>query len=369
LSKRTLPDSAILWSSIELLSGSGHHILLGGNAMSDSIYASNAGDASKDFEWPSNNLTIACALDGKKLTKFVYPSGERAYDNAYYYKFFSREVADLHDLLGYVKLLLGKPDCCLIRGVPKDDSRSRQRRLFHGDDATVIEQDQNWFALDIDGFGVSSGDLKRDAKDVLLALDLPNVEAIAIPSAGYLRKPGIRIRLFLWNHVKVNCISLKKHFEKYKSVVDLALFHPIQPIYTARPVFSGCADPCVGRLWTWITGARMYSEVRKVITDNYGQEYHPTTVKGAIASRNKVIREMQYVEDGDRHNWLYKKTIWIAKYCIDGLLDEDETKDELAAAAFMWWRGNANNDRKTINSAFKDALAAMPTGEMNSGQF
>jgi hypothetical protein len=337
--------------------------------MSDLIYTRDASASSNISDWPSNTITIACAVDGKRLTKIIYPTGERAYDNAYYYKFFSREVCDLPDLLNYVKLLLGKTDCCLIRGIVKDDSRPRQRRLFHGDDATVIEQDQNWFALDIDGYGNSSGDLRLDAKQILLALDLANVEAFAIPSAGYLRKPGIRIRLFLWNQVKVNCISLKKHFERYKSVVDLALFHPIQPIYTARPVFSGCVDPCVGKLSAWITGQKQFAEVRKVITNPNGQEYHPTTVKAAIASRNKVIREMQHVMDGERHKWLFPRVVWLAKYCIDGLLDESETKDELAAAAYMWWRGNARNDRKTIEDAFKKALTDMPTGEMTNGQF
>ncbi|HEY1871872.1 MAG TPA: hypothetical protein VGG71_12490, partial [Chitinophagaceae bacterium] len=256
--------------------------------------------------------------------------------------------------------LLHKPDCCLLRGIAKDDTISRQRRLFHSNgpvEPTIIEQDQNWFALDIDGYGVSSGDLKLDTNAVLLALDLAGVEAFAIPSAGYLRKPGIRIRLFLWNHVKVNCVSLKKHFERYKSVVDLALFHPIQPIYTARPVFSGCIDPCVGRLWTWITGDRMYAEVRKVYTSYDNKPENWLTKKQAEGELNKVLRGVFDV-DSNRHNWLIWKATDLGKFIWQGTLIEEDVIEELYMATAIW-RGNRRKDMQTILDGIKDGKLKM----------
>jgi hypothetical protein len=356
--KRCLITNTLL--SIELLPGSGHQSFRGGNTMSDPIYSNDGEKSTSDFITP-NNITVCKSYSSRfVLCKTIYPTSEVAYDNVKYYNFFNRPVYHLQDLFELIKYLLARPQCCVIRGTAIDDNAVRQRRLFHddratGDRATIIEQNQNWFALDIDGYGVSSGDLKDDATRVLLALNLSGVEAFAIPSAGYLRKPGIHIRLFLWNSVKVSCIALKKHFAGAKDVVDTALFGPVQPIYTARPRFIGCSDPC-SKWWTWIGGESQFTDIRHIITDNDSkQEYHPATFKQAIASKEKVIREMKYVDDGERHKWLYKHTVWIAKYCIAGLLDDDIIKDEFAAAAMMWWHGNAKNDRNTIEDAFKDA--------------
>jgi len=326
--------------------------------MPEPIYTETESEESKIYD---NNITVALALNGKKLTKIIYATGEKAYDNAYHYKFFNRNVSDLQDILGYIRILLHKPDCCLIRGVCKDDSLPKQRRLFH-DDATIIEQAQNWYALDIDGYGTSSGDLKQDARSVLLALDLDGVEAIAIPSPGYLRKPGMRIRLFLWNSMRVSCLSLRKHFEPYKSIVDLALFHPIQPIYTARPIFKSGADPCNSKLIAWLPGQQCSNIVERYsIHDNKSEMYH--TKKQAKAYLDSFINEMPNIRSGDRHNYLTgkmkSKGVLIGKCVAQGLLDEGETRDEIMMAAKMFWHGNAKNDSNAIDWIFKKGLEAM----------
>src|SRR6185436_8668160 len=295
-----------------------------------------------------NIVTIARALNGKKLNKTIYKNGHSIpYDNAFYYKFFNKEIECLDDLCQLVSFLLGRPQSCLIRGIAKDDSINKQRRLFYddkktGDPATIIEQEQNWYALDIDGYGQSTGNLKLDTRNVLLALGLDNVQAFSIPSASYMIKEGIRIRLFLWNSMKVSCLTLKKYFDK---IVDPALFHPIQPIYVARPTFVDMNDPCKERI-AWIPGEQIYTEISEIYTNNDGrQKLH--TKKYAQAHFNKILRNVFNV-DSNRHRWLYDHAaLPLGKYIWEELLIEDDVIDELYMATAVW-QGDRKKDMQTI---------------------
>jgi len=327
------------------------------------IYATRPREKSEIFA--INNVTVALSRDNKFLNKTVYASGQEiAYGNAYYFQFFNKEVECLGDLFELVKLLLFKPYCCILRGVAKD-TVGKQRRLLHDKDgvsATIIEQPQNWIALDVDGYGNSSGDLKEDAKKVLLALGLDGVEAFAIPSAGYMRKPGIRIRIFLWNSMKVSCLALKKYFEHYKNVVDLALFHPIQPIYIARPNFIGMSDPC-NKLWTWVAGASQFVDIvdRYRIVDDKSEKLH--TKKQARLYLDSFIKGMADIESGHRHDYLTgkgdSKAVLIGKCIAQELLDEGETREEILMAAKMFWHGDARKDADAINWIFKRGYQSM----------
>jgi len=327
--------------------------------MAPSIYDEYESKSS-DFFAP-NIITIARALDGKRLNKTIFSNGQSIpYDNAYHFKFFSETCSDLQDLYQLVKLLLHRPKSCLIRGIAKDDTITRQRRLLHNQKehaATIIEQNQNWFALDIDGYGNSSGDIKQDAAKVLLALKLDGVEAFAIPSANYLIKQGIRLRLFLWNECKISCASLKAYFSKFNNVVDCALFHPIHPIYTARPRFVDMPDPC-RQLITWLPGRQMYTEIIDAI-DRYndGSEKRHTK-KYAVFHFNKILRNVFNI-DSNRHDWLLREAaIPLGKYIWEELLDEDEVIEELHLATAIWG-GDRKRDLATILYGIKRGKLAM----------
>jgi hypothetical protein len=334
--------------------------------MSSSIYTSSENDTRTFLP---NNITVAKSYSPKLiLCKTVYPSSEVAYDNVKYYTFFNRPVQHLQDLFELIKYLLARPQCCVIRGVCVDDTKIRQRRLFHddrvtGELATVIEENQNWFALDIDGYDNSSGDLRQDAVKVLLALGLSNVEAFAIPSAGYLRKPGIHIRLFLWNSVRVSCIALKKHFSQYKGVVDTALFGPIQPIYIARPRFIGLSDPC-SKWWTWISGEAQHTHVPPHYEDT-GREQRDTKKKAKYAI-NSVLQEVFDIQEKHRHNWLVNRSAWMGRLIWQDLLDEDETIEELYLATAVW-RGDRKRDMQTIVDGIK--MGKQKIAQENNDEF
>jgi hypothetical protein len=195
--------------------------------------------------------------------------------------------------------------------------------------------------------------LKEDTQKVLLALGLSGVQAFSIPSANYLRKSGIRIRLFLWNSARISCLSLKKHFT---TVVDSALFSPIQPIYVARPTFVGRNDPCQ-ELVAWIPGDQIYTDVRPIFESN-NRKNPKYTKKEARGILNAKIRGMADIGEGERHKYLRDQVSYLAgKLCAQGHYDEDELKDEICEMAMMYWHGNAKKDREVIEYAFKRGMA------------
>lgn len=338
------------------------------------FYNSSESDNVFTSERPLHNIvTIAKALQNKHLTKTIFHNGNVIqYDNVKYFSFYNYEITDLQDLFGLVKYLLHRPRCCILRGIAKDDSIKMQRRLYNGNDATIIEQGSNWFALDIDGFDKSSGNLRKDTLKVLKACNLRDVECFSIPSSSYMIKDEIRIRLFFWNDYKISCLGLKKHFQAMglSKIIDLALFHPIQPIYVARPNFVGLNDPCdsANALFCWITGKSQTTSIYSMndlggVAPGGGNRLEELkyTVAQAKRFKHKTLSELANVGSGQRHTALFRAAIFLAKLCAQNLLDEDETKEELETTAFMFWRGNMSNDRKTINDGFLRGYQAMNT--------
>lgn len=333
-----------------------------GNQMSArSLYSSEIEPSTPIFV-ARNIVTVARALHGKRLNKTIYADGtSKPYDNAFRFKYFSIEVEDLLGLCELVQVLLHKPQSCLIRGIAIDDSISNQRRLLYYDkktntEPTIIEQPLNWYALDIDGVGVCTGDLKVDTRYVLLALGLQDVTCFSIPSASYGLKPGIRIRLFLWNDERITCLALKKHFTQ---IVDPALFHPIQPIYTARPTFVNRSDPCV-KLLAWIPGDKMFTSIREVYTRDAGRGEERYTKKQAEIFVNRKSSELwSDTPVGQRHNQLYGLCIFFGKLIGQGLIEEDETIEFMLLGCQHYWKGDAKRDHQTIVDGIKRGKDAM----------
>jgi hypothetical protein len=330
--------------------------------MSDTTSASNGAS--------DNIVTVARALEGKLLNKTIRKDGTTvAYKNAFKFKFTNLSASNLQDLCGIVKPILYQPYRCLIRGIAKDDSIHSQQRLFKGDDATIIEQKLNWYALDIDNWAETTGNIRDDATQVLLALGLHNTECFAIPSASYSIKPGICLRLFLWNNEPISCRTLKRYFANHSKVVDLALFHPIQPIFIARPTFEPpLRDPCE-QVLVWISGKTQTTSIAE--SNEYfgskGRAEELWTKQQAQKHYNAAMKQLADAPSGDRHNHLYRISIWLAKLCYQGHFDPDETKDDIEGVTLMWSGNNNKKDVATIADAFRDGYNAMEGN--NNDQF
>jgi hypothetical protein len=312
-----------------------------------------------------NSVTVAKSTDGCRLNKTIYFDSEEPYDKAKYFVFRSIPIAVLSDLYVVTKQFLKKEYCCFLRGLPVDDTiTTPQRRLLYddvktGEKASIIERACNWYVLDIDGIGTVTGNLKEDTKDVLLALGLRHVECFAVASSGYMRKPDIRIKLFLWNDEPVNSSTLKKYYASY-SFVDQQQFTAVQPIFIARPSFKdGLVDP-VQQSIVWLPGRSQtthvietskYSDIDSRPEDRYIK-------KEAIRIKNKFFRVLEDVPPTKRHPALIDTATVMGKLCAQGHFDEDELKEELAAHVWDYWRGNRDKDIEAIEYGFKRGLTA-----------
>lgn len=288
-----------------------------------------------------------------RLNKTIHRNGqEHPYDHAKYYNYFPVELTSLHDLAALVKSLLSKPHCCLIRGLPKDPTKTNQLRRYKDEEATIYEEPMNWFALDIDSSQLhATGNLQHDLMLVLNAISQQELNCFAIASSGYYRKPGLHMRIFAWASTPVSCLDLKKHFMHNKAGIDLALFHPIQPIYTARPTFLHYTDPITTK-FTWSPGFVSSMDIEHQPLATYGQE-NEYSKSAAEAIRNKFVRTIAYTNHGSRHIALYDGARLMGKLVAQNLLNEEESIQCLRQATLMWESRDEKRDMTTISDGMK----------------
>jgi len=173
------------------------------------------------------------------------------------------DLAGLHDLL---RRRLAAPRFCIVRAAPIDPARARRvRRLLHpdpetGEAATLHEVPRRWVAVDIDGLPLPADTDPRDlaacAKAARAALPhaFRDAAGIIAATASHGIKPGGRLRWWAWLSRPTTGAELDAWFTGCP--VDHAIFRPVQPIFTAAPLFdAGVPDPVPERL-ALVPGAR-----------------------------------------------------------------------------------------------------------------
>jgi hypothetical protein len=162
------------------------------------------------------------------------------------------------DLASVLDRLSGEAAVCAVRGrlLPYVD-RTRCRRLSdraqHGAAVTFEAVPRRWIALDIDGVPeppclTFAAEPEAAIEHVLGQMPPEFAEAScwwqATGSAGI--KPGIRCRLWFWLSRPVSDAESKGWLKGYP--IDLSLFSPVTPHYTAGPILApGVRDPMIRR--------------------------------------------------------------------------------------------------------------------------
>jgi hypothetical protein len=337
--------------------------------MSDSLYSDNFASVKP------NMVTVAqAASPNLVLTKRNFPDHQVAYDRVKYFNFYEVEIWNLHDLFLLSQRMLAKPRCCFLRARVKDmNNRKHVVRKYVGDEATLVLEDQNWFALDIDGLSTKFDDdqlgdmegyhedwkwnLQAHLNNVLMKLPLPFsvAECFAVASASYSIKPDIRMRVFFWADRPVSNYELKTWLKADApgAAIDLTLFNPIQPIYTAAPIFVGITDPVKQRI-LWYGGESKGVSVTMPPPRRIIDEEVRYTKQSAKRISESLYFKIGRLGTGERHNMLFGYCILLGKLIGQNVLDEIEAI-ESAYDSCNDWSGQRNfkKDMQTILDGIK----------------
>ena len=329
--------------------------------MSDRIYSTPEPVSSE------NLLTVAQSCRGVLAKRFFPDREPQSYDHVKFFNFYEINIWSLDELYTWSKRLLTKPKCCLIRARIKNLNNCRhvlRRAVDRGDGlVTLIPYRCYWFALDIDGYGVSRGDLYSDAWSVLLALPscFQDVECFAVASASYGIKPSIHMRLFFWSQEPVSNNDILRMLRGNKANADLAIYqNPVQPIYTAAPIFApGMIDPVKQRI-VWINGKSLTVNIRSESPHVYGAKEAVYTYDEARAFARKTYRRISDFTQGERHNELYKASVFLGKLVGQEHFEREEVIDRAFNCCNFWYgKRDTDKDMKTIIAGVDFGIAAM----------
>ena len=214
----------------------------------------------------SDTITILRA-PFRRLAKLIRADGSFvAYDAARTFELVEVTIRDLDHLAAILGKLLGRPDCCIVRGAVADPARtSHVRRLIHfdaetGDLPTIRDTDRRWIGLDVEGVprpdNIPAADLVGCARVAigLLPGEFHGARCIVQATSGHGMKPGSRLRIWFWCSRPMSGAELS--YWMRRAPVDNCLFRPGQPTYTSAPVFQTGHDHLPSRI-AMIDGAAM----------------------------------------------------------------------------------------------------------------
>ena len=287
-------------------------------------------------------VTVVEAQGGAILAKRWHADGSATpYGNARIVTLHAVPLADLAGLYSLLRDLLKAPRCCIVRGEPIDPARvAHVRRLLHrcpetGDAPTLREAPRRWVAVDLDGLPLPAGldprDLAACARVVRPALPHAFRDAAAIvgATASHGVKPGARLRWWAWLSRPTTGAELENWFAGCP--VDLCTFRPVQPTYTAAPLFApGMVDPCPERL-------AMLPSAREVVPVPAPAMLRPVQAERRALPRNAAgdggsgalayaRRTIAAAHESTRHDTAKRMAAFLAHLARDGEISADAAK-------------------------------------------
>lgn len=212
----------------------------------------------------AESITILCTGDGSRATKLFRLRGstnqiERLdYAAGRLFTFAQFEIVSVHHLSQLLFELEEKTQLFVIRGDPKSNVAELVTRRVHGDGAGFMGAPKCWLMTDFDGIPLP-GKMTLSADNIGAAIDhcvrlLPEEFRSAsfhwrLSSSAGFKDPGlISCHMWWWLDRPVEDAELRRWARWWNSemglkVVDPAIFNPVQPHYTARPIFTNVADP------------------------------------------------------------------------------------------------------------------------------
>jgi hypothetical protein len=227
--------------------------------------------------WPVGQelceLTILTCEGKHVATKTFTPAGAVAFNAGWRYFYRGRAALGLCGLYRLLDKLSGHAPSFVISGVPREglELDRAQRRRYRAEDCgdelpEVMPADQRWVCIDVDALEVEGADQmtpRERAFELLCALPRCFISAGCVvqwsSSAGVGGWSKLKAHLWFILDRPAYCKSWKEWLALEVAAgrscaVDGALYNPVQPHYTAAPIFRGVADPLAGERLLLVPG-------------------------------------------------------------------------------------------------------------------
>ena len=198
----------------------------------------------------------------KEFTRLATAAGERVEVRGYHsgtrVSHWLFQLTDIESLFNQL-IAVENSNGFFIRGSVRPDAKSTCNRRMRGADADILDTPSRLLMLDIDGARppadfdlfdpMAVGDYVREQ----LPEGLREASCVVQLSNSHGLKPGI-IKVHLWflMDAPLDGPALRRWFNAHNKTSDLQLDAAVatacQPLYNARPLFTGMADPCPRRL-------------------------------------------------------------------------------------------------------------------------
>lgn len=306
--------------------------------------------------------------DGKPQTKSFSSDGDKfdttdvEFSRLYGWEW--AQVDGLDSLSKTLRHLESQNDRMIIRGQPVASVQERQliNRKMIGVEANIRSNPCQWLCIDIDKLELPENlnDFNRSRKEIaqhaalMLPCEFQDVDFHFQFSSSMGIKSGIRIHLWFWLDQPVTDSEAKGWLQTADVPVDLSLYSPIQPHFTAAPIFDPpSADPVQMRsgLFEYGNGVTAVSVPDDLEERFAEQEKNRSKTARHIGGGNAldhqdIIRgEDGRVVDG-REYFLFLKSVDAAKELCTGktLPNQPPSVDELTSRTWELFEAEANLD-------------------------
>ena len=294
----------------------------------------------------SDSITIL-RTRGRRMAKLILADGTiQSYDDARTFDMARRSVADLASIGSLLHILLGCPDCAVVRGEPIGAMHGVRRLLFAdpetGDAATLNDVPRQWLALDVEGIAIpvdlTAADLAGCARLALATLPPAFSDAACIVQAsgshGFL--PDLRLRLWFWCSRPMGGAELKRWLRG--TPADLSVFSAAQVIYTSAPALAdGAADPLPARLVRLPGVGELQCPAPEALAPPVRPVGQPVRLSADGAGRyaRKAVRSAvtRILTAPKRHPVILSEARGLARLVHGGLLPESDMRQAIHAAA------------------------------------
>jgi predicted P-loop ATPase len=288
---------------------------------------------------------LRCA--GGTATKTFTHRGSTDYSVGRFFDHETRAVNGIGDIYQVLTGIELDRSAFVVRGHVLPGALRRIVRRSKGETATLASPEEGgyWVCLDLDGVETEMAGTPVEiiTKWINKIPQLRGIDVVYQLSASYGIKPGLRAHMWYWLEEPRTDTQLVEWVAGLPFKVDLSLLHPVQPHYTAAPVFNGVTDPLAGMT-------------------RYGLIHGETPA--LFVPSGDIEAELRHWEDkiitlgetGDpRHPLVNRAAFALGGWVAGGMLDETEVTSRLITACAQ--SGAFDSDRlETIKGEITRAV-------------